>query len=65
MLIPQTGRAVLAPASFGQGRHRRQPAIPASGVLVTRFLVSADVERLARFYRDVLGDEVVRTGSRR
>lgn len=28
MLIPQTGRAVLAPASFGQGRHRRQPAHP-------------------------------------
>ena len=36
--------------------------IPASGVLVTRFLVSADVERSARFYRDVLGGEVVRTG---
>lgn len=35
--------------------------IPASGVLVTRFLVSADVERSARFYRDVLGGEAVRT----
>jgi len=35
--------------------------IPASGVLVTRFLVSADVERSARFYRDVLGGETVRT----
>ncbi|HWG61077.1 MAG TPA: VOC family protein [Streptosporangiaceae bacterium] len=35
---------------------------PTSGILVTHFLVSADVERSARFYRDVLGGEVVRTG---
>ena len=35
---------------------------PTSGVLLTHFIVSDDVERSRRFYADVLGGEVVRTG---
>ena len=32
------------------------------GIALTHFIVSADVERAARFYSDVLGGEVVLTG---
>ena len=35
---------------------------PTSGILLTHFLVSADVERSRRFYADVLGGEVVMEG---
>ncbi len=35
---------------------------PASGILLTHFIVSDDVERSARFSVDVLGGEIVRTG---
>src|SRR5437899_10878821 len=36
--------------------------IPDQGILLTHFIVSADVERSRRFYTDVLGGETVRTG---
>jgi predicted enzyme related to lactoylglutathione lyase len=36
--------------------------IPTEGILLTHFVVSADVERSWRFYADVLGGEVVREG---
>ena len=39
-----------------------QPPIPDSGILLTHFIVSADVERSRRFYTDVLGGETVRAG---
>ena len=35
---------------------------PARGILLTHFIVSADVERSRRFYSDVLGGETVRSG---
>jgi catechol 2,3-dioxygenase-like lactoylglutathione lyase family enzyme len=35
---------------------------PASGVLLTHFIVSADVERSRRFYTEVLGGETVAAG---
>jgi catechol 2,3-dioxygenase-like lactoylglutathione lyase family enzyme len=35
---------------------------PEEGILLTHFIVSADVERSRRFYEDVLGGEVVRAG---
>ena len=35
---------------------------PAEGMLVTYFIVSADVERSRRFYTEVLGGEAVLTG---
>jgi catechol 2,3-dioxygenase-like lactoylglutathione lyase family enzyme len=35
---------------------------PAEGILLTHFIVSADVERSRRFYSDVLGGEVVGAG---
>ena len=35
---------------------------PEQGILLTHFIVSADVERSRRFYTDVLGGETVRTG---
>jgi len=35
---------------------------PEHGILLTHFIVSADVERSRRFYTDVLGGETVRTG---
>jgi catechol 2,3-dioxygenase-like lactoylglutathione lyase family enzyme len=35
---------------------------PKKGILLTHFIVSADVERSRRFYADVLGGETVRTG---
>jgi len=34
--------------------------IPDQGILLTHFIVSADVERSRRFYTDVLGGETVR-----
>lgn len=61
MLIPQTGRVVLAPASFGQERHRRQPAHPCQWRSRHPLPGVRRVERSARFYRDVLGGEAVRT----
>jgi catechol 2,3-dioxygenase-like lactoylglutathione lyase family enzyme len=36
--------------------------VPQEGIVVTHFIVSADVERSRRFYADVLGGETVRTG---
>ncbi|MGC1209665.1 MAG: VOC family protein [Micromonospora sp.] len=36
--------------------------IPAEGILLTHFVVAADVARSAAFYRDVLGGTVVREG---
>ena len=35
---------------------------PTEGIVLTRFIVSDDVERSRRFYTDVLGGETVRTG---
>ena len=35
---------------------------PDEGIVLTHFIVSADVERSRRFYADVLGGETVRTG---
>lgn len=34
---------------------------PDEGIVLTHFIVSADVERSRRFYADVLGGETVRT----
>lgn len=36
--------------------------IPAEGILLTHFVVAADVARSAAFYRDILGGTVVREG---
>ena len=36
--------------------------MPKEGIVLTHFIVSADVERSRRFYADVLGGETVRTG---
>ena len=35
---------------------------PSTGLLLTHFIVAADVERSRAFYSDVLGGETVRTG---
>jgi catechol 2,3-dioxygenase-like lactoylglutathione lyase family enzyme len=35
---------------------------PDEGIVLTHFIVSADVERSRRFYADVLGGETVRAG---
>ena len=35
---------------------------PAEGIVLTHFIVSADVARARRFYADVLGGEVLRDG---
>jgi catechol 2,3-dioxygenase-like lactoylglutathione lyase family enzyme len=35
---------------------------PSEGIVLTHFIVSADVERSRRFYTEVLGGETVRTG---
>jgi catechol 2,3-dioxygenase-like lactoylglutathione lyase family enzyme len=35
---------------------------PTDGIVLTHFIVSADVERSRRFYADVLGGEVLREG---
>jgi catechol 2,3-dioxygenase-like lactoylglutathione lyase family enzyme len=35
---------------------------PREGILLTHFVVSADVERSVRFYTEVLGGEIVREG---
>ena len=36
--------------------------VPDEGILLTHFIVSADVERSRRFYSEVLGGETVRAG---
>ncbi|MCU1479430.1 MAG: glyoxalase [Subtercola sp.] len=36
---------------------------PREGIVLTNFIVSADVERSARFYSDVLGGEIVMSGT--
>ena len=36
--------------------------IPETGIVLTHFIVSADVERSRRFYTEVLGGETVRAG---
>jgi catechol 2,3-dioxygenase-like lactoylglutathione lyase family enzyme len=36
--------------------------LPTEGIVLTHFIVSDDVERSVRFYSEVLGGEVVRTG---
>jgi len=38
------------------------PGPPTAGVVLTHFIVSDDVERSRRFYTEVLGGEVVRSG---
>ncbi len=38
------------------------PSPGEDGIVLTHFIVSADVERSRRFYTEVLGGEVVRTG---
>lgn len=35
---------------------------PSEGIVLTHFIVSADVDRSARFYSEVLGGEVVMSG---
>jgi catechol 2,3-dioxygenase-like lactoylglutathione lyase family enzyme len=35
---------------------------PSEGIALTYFIVSDDVERSARFYSEVLGGEIIRTG---
>jgi predicted enzyme related to lactoylglutathione lyase len=35
---------------------------PTDGIVLTQFLVAADVERSSRFYSDVLGGEIVLAG---
>jgi catechol 2,3-dioxygenase-like lactoylglutathione lyase family enzyme len=35
---------------------------PEEGIVLTHFIVAADVERSRRFYADVLGGETIRTG---
>ena len=37
-------------------------SVPQTGILLTHFVVSNDIERSKRFYADVLGGEVVREG---
>src|SRR3954451_11765650 len=39
-----------------------EPPIPTEGILLTHFIVSADVDRSRRFYTEVLGGETVREG---
>jgi catechol 2,3-dioxygenase-like lactoylglutathione lyase family enzyme len=36
--------------------------LPREGIVLTHFVVSADVERSVRFYTEVLGGEIVREG---
>ena len=36
--------------------------VPSEGIVLTHFIVSADVERSRRFYTEVLGGETVRAG---
>ena len=36
--------------------------VPAEGIALTHFIVSADVERSRQFYSEVLGGETVRAG---
>jgi catechol 2,3-dioxygenase-like lactoylglutathione lyase family enzyme len=36
--------------------------VPTDGIVLTHFIVSADVERSRRFYTEVLGGETVRAG---
>jgi catechol 2,3-dioxygenase-like lactoylglutathione lyase family enzyme len=36
--------------------------LPSEGIVLTHFIVSADVERSRRFYTEVLGGETVRAG---
>src|SRR5829696_2071613 len=36
--------------------------LPSEGIVLTHFIVSADVPRSAAFYRDVLGGEIVLEG---
>jgi catechol 2,3-dioxygenase-like lactoylglutathione lyase family enzyme len=38
------------------------PTLSDDGIALTHFIVAADVERSARFYRDVLGGEIVLAG---
>jgi catechol 2,3-dioxygenase-like lactoylglutathione lyase family enzyme len=38
------------------------PPAPSEGILLTHFIVSADVERSRRFYTEVLGGETVMSG---
>ena len=39
-----------------------KPPIPETGILLTHFVVSSDVERSRRFYTEVLGGDLVREG---
>ena len=39
-----------------------EPPLPTEGILLTHFIVSADVPRSAEFYSDVLGGDVVMEG---
>src|SRR5437870_228218 len=51
----------LEPLRFSEHQMADLP-IPDQGILLTHFIVSADVERSRRFYTDVLGGETVRAG---
>src|SRR5438128_3585304 len=51
----------LEPLRFSEHQMADLP-IPDQGILITHFIVSADVERSRRFYTDVLGGETVRAG---
>jgi catechol 2,3-dioxygenase-like lactoylglutathione lyase family enzyme len=42
--------------------HMAEFPAPLAGILLTHFIVSADVDRSRAFYTDVLGGEVVREG---
>src|SRR5215469_1103417 len=46
---------------MSESPNARRP-VPETGILLTHFIVSDDIERSKRFYADVLGGEVVREG---
>ncbi len=54
-----------AAATFARVSSPSRPSFPApsAGIALAHFVVAGDVERSLRFYRDVLGGEVVRDGA--
>jgi hypothetical protein len=55
-----TTRRWLRPISENPDAARRP--VPETGILLTHFIVSDDIERSTRFHADVLGGAVVREG---
>jgi catechol 2,3-dioxygenase-like lactoylglutathione lyase family enzyme len=49
-------------SSMSENPHAAGRPVPETGILLTHFVVSDDIERSARFYAGVLGGEVVREG---